>query len=143
MSKHTPEPWILSDLFEDEYGYPAVAIGYCEPEFEPGGAVFTEEAIANVSGMHWDAKANARRIVAAVNACKYYTTEELEEVGEHLSGVLVDTRKRCAELVSERDELLAIIKDLQESASYWSEYDVPIGIAERINAAVAKHEVQS
>jgi hypothetical protein len=35
-------------------------------------------------------------------------------------------------------ELLTIIKDLQESAGYWSEYDVPLGIVDRINAAVKK-----
>lgn len=42
--------------------------------------------------------------------------------------------------VSQRDELLAVLKELQESAGYWSEYDVPIGIVERINAAIAKAE---
>jgi len=35
-------------------------------------------------------------------------------------------------------ELLTIIKDLQESASYWSEYDVPLGIVDRINEAIKK-----
>lgn len=35
-------------------------------------------------------------------------------------------------------ELLQLVIDLQESASYWSEYDVPIGIVDRINTAIAK-----
>jgi hypothetical protein len=35
-------------------------------------------------------------------------------------------------------ELLTIIKDLQESASYWCDYEVPVGIVERMNAAVKK-----
>jgi hypothetical protein len=35
-------------------------------------------------------------------------------------------------------ELLGLVKDLQESASYWSEYDVPLLIVDRINAAVQK-----
>jgi len=35
-------------------------------------------------------------------------------------------------------ELLGLVKDLQESASYWSEYDVPLLIVERMNAAVQK-----
>jgi hypothetical protein len=38
---------------------------------------------------------------------------------------------------AERDELLAVLKELQESAAYWSEYDVPLGIVDRINAAIA------
>ncbi len=41
---------------------------------------------------------------------------------------------------SERDELLAVLKELQESAAYWSEYDVPLGIVDRINAAIANAE---
>lgn len=39
-----------------------------------------------------------------------------------------------------RDALLAVLKELQESASYWSEYDVPLGIVDRINAAITKAE---
>ncbi len=41
---------------------------------------------------------------------------------------------------AERDELLAVLKELQESAGYWSEYDVPLGIVDRINAVIAKAE---
>lgn len=37
-------------------------------------------------------------------------------------------------------EMLAVLKELQESAAYWSEYDVPIGIVDRINQAIAKAE---
>ena len=32
--------------------------------------------------------------------------------------------------------MLAVLQELQESASYWGEYDVPLGIVERINAAI-------
>lgn len=35
-------------------------------------------------------------------------------------------------------ELLTVLQELQESAAYWSEYDVPLGIVDRINAAIAK-----
>lgn len=37
-------------------------------------------------------------------------------------------------------EMLAVLKDLQESAAYWSEYDVPLGIVDRINTAIEKAE---
>ena len=37
-------------------------------------------------------------------------------------------------------EMLAVLKELQESAAYWSEYDVPLGIVDRINQAIAKAE---
>jgi hypothetical protein len=49
-----------------------------------------------------------------------------------------DMESRIETLRNQRDEMLAILIDLQESASYWSEYDVPLGIVERINEAVRK-----
>ena len=36
------------------------------------------------------------------------------------------------------NEMLNLLKDLQDSASYWSEYDVPIGIVEQINEVIEK-----
>lgn len=37
-------------------------------------------------------------------------------------------------------DLLSVCKELAESAAYWSEYDVPLGIVDRLNAAIAKAE---
>lgn len=37
-------------------------------------------------------------------------------------------------------EMLAVLKELSESSDYWSEYDVPIGISDRIRAVIAKAE---
>lgn len=34
--------------------------------------------------------------------------------------------------------MLNVLLELQESASYWSEYDVPLGIVDRINSAINK-----
>lgn len=41
-------------------------------------------------------------------------------------------------LIAAAPDLLAVVLDLQESAAYWSEYDVPIGIVDRINAAITR-----
>lgn len=43
-----------------------------------------------------------------------------------------------ADLIAAAPDLLAVLQELQESASYWSEYDVPLGIVDRINSAIAK-----
>lgn len=41
-------------------------------------------------------------------------------------------------LITAAPDLLAVVQDLLESAEYWSEYDVPIGIVDRMRGAVAK-----
>lgn len=37
-------------------------------------------------------------------------------------------------------QMYSVLKELQESASYWSEYDVPLGIVDRINEVLEKVE---
>ena len=37
-------------------------------------------------------------------------------------------------------QMYNVLKELQESASYWSEYDVPLGIVDRINDVLKKVE---
>lgn len=53
-----------------------------------------------------------------------------------------DARHAAAELACAADtriaDLLSILVDLRESAMYWSEYDVPLGIVDRIKAATAE-----
>ncbi len=48
--------------------------------------------------------------------------------------------KANAQLISAAPDLLAVVKELEESADYWGEYDVPLGIVDRIRAAIAKAE---
>lgn len=45
-----------------------------------------------------------------------------------------------ARLMAAAPELFAVCKELQESVAYWSEYDVPLGIVDRLNAAIKKAE---
>lgn len=37
----------------------------------------------------------------------------------------------------QRDALAEVLRELDECAAYWSEYDVPVGIHDRIKAALA------
>jgi hypothetical protein len=34
--------------------------------------------------------------------------------------------------------MLSMLLELQECAAYWSEYDVPIGLVDRLNAVITK-----
>jgi len=45
-----------------------------------------------------------------------------------------------ARLIATAPELLSVCKELADSAAYWSEYDVPLGIVDRLNAAITKAE---
>lgn len=43
-----------------------------------------------------------------------------------------------AKLIAAAPDLLAVLLELEESSVYWGEYDVPLGIVERIKSAIAK-----
>lgn len=45
-----------------------------------------------------------------------------------------------ARLTAAAPDLLAVCKELEESSEYWSEYDVPLGIVDRMKKAIAKAE---
>lgn len=43
-----------------------------------------------------------------------------------------------ARLIAASPDLLEVLQELEESSGYWSEYDVPLGIVDRMRAAIAK-----
>jgi hypothetical protein len=61
--------------------------------------------------------------------------------GDALGVMQLISRSRCAAdqieaLIIQRDALLTVMKELRASAEYWSEYDVPVGIVERMDQAI-------
>ncbi len=59
--------------------------------------------------------------------------ETIREAAERLDSQTV----HIACLKKQFGALLAVCDELAESAAYWSEYDVPLGIVERLNNAIA------
>jgi hypothetical protein len=57
-----------------------------------------------------------------------------------LAGCEGPDAKANARLMAAAPDLLSVCKELADSAAYWSEYDVPLGIVDRLNAAIAKAE---
>jgi len=43
-----------------------------------------------------------------------------------------------ARLIAAAPELYEVLAELEESSSYWSEYDVPLGIVDRIKDVLKK-----
>jgi hypothetical protein len=59
-------------------------------------------------------------------------------VNEALASAPKPGDKATARLIAAAPDLLAVVQELEQSAEYWSEYDVPLGIVDRLRAAIAK-----
>jgi hypothetical protein len=47
-------------------------------------------------------------------------------------------RPKNAQLIAAAPDMIDVLLELQETASYWGEFDVPLGIVDRINEAITK-----
>ncbi len=92
MSNHTPEPWNGKRI--------GISVHYFE----------SIDAEITFTGKSDEAMANARRIVACVNACRGLSTDELEQ-----HGLVSAVGTELAELEQQRDELLASLQRLISS----------------------------
>ena len=82
---------------------------------------------------------HCRDVQTADGAIEICLAEGGEPYGKNLFSVPpMEEAHANARLIAAAPDLIAVLKELQDSASYWSEYDVPIGIVDRINAAIAK-----
>lgn len=104
-NKNTPEPWRIGRL-EHPRDYEVVRETVGPHEV----VVDTDEGVYVLAGCNYnfpqDALANARRIVACVNACAGINTEALE----HRVHLLKAEDDQIATLTKQRDELLSALE---------------------------------
>lgn len=107
-TKHTPEPWGIFD--ESDY-YPGIG------STETGRQIVffgEEDAVTGVRGSsHEQALANAKRIIACVNACKNIDPDALSNAAEVVKEIIeaaleVKNASSCAEENGAVDKLFLI-----------------------------------
>jgi hypothetical protein len=110
MNKHTPGPWIFG---VEEWDYDASRRKPVAKPFDYSGPGYYDNP--SIFG------ADGNEIVG----CDQY---------------MVFRNPADIRLLVAAPELLSVCKELAASAAYWSDYDVPLGIVDRLNAAIAKAE---
>lgn len=102
MSNHTPEPWRVGRPFTVVSDTPVPEMGGSDAVEYYGGHLIGESII----------EANARRIVACVNACQGLSTDELEQ-----HGLVSAVGYELIELTKQRDELLTALEEIASCAT--------------------------
>ncbi len=81
--------------------------------------------MANHTPGPWEARKN----------CDVMSGDRL--VADCMTGWLREDRANAC-LIAAAPEMLDMLIELQQCAQYWSEYDVPLGIVDRLNAVINK-----
>ena len=102
MSKHTPEPWNIYFNSQDDLVI---------------RKMFADGQESHVVARCHSGAANARRIVACVNACEGFSIEELD--GANLFKDSIESDAEILDLKKQRDELLVAV---QYAADVFAEY---------------------
>lgn len=88
---------------------------------------------------------------AAMNDCMYVIDKQPFPAGDPTVRTLADTNVICklgptredaerARLIAAAPDLYDACKEMQEAWAYFSEYDVPINLKAKLDAAIAKAE---
>lgn len=102
MSKHTPEPWVIWNGGDGIMMY-----GAREPKRGGVALMCCNELVSGRTAI-----ANARRIVACVNACRGLPTDELEQ-----KGLVAAVGTQLLDVERQRDELLAALEEAKSVLS--------------------------
>ena len=126
-SKHTPEPWEFGYGQTREFGM-CLGIGLNSvPDWHVVAVVSPADSVNHAD------EANARRIVACVNACAGIETGHLEKYG------LPDFAQKISDLREQRDELLAALKRFMDSHEECTDFD---GFIAQIVSMADYHQAQ-
>ena len=123
IEQHTKTPWTISVYGNVEMNHDTIRVS--------GFAL---------SGGN-EAKANARRIVACVNACDGFSSDVLENVtlmGDTILSRFENQRETFSKIEQQRDELLAAL--IQAKALIESAVPFEGDVMRQIKAAIAKAE---
>ena len=124
MSEHTKEPWrVAEESFDNDGIHESVIRGLDDR----AAIAVTLEFGPNNPGMR---EANARRIVACVNACEGIPTGVLEKQG------MVPIEQVTHDIEQQRDKLLAALTEIAELdiLKYHHAYAIAKGAIEEIEA---------
>ena len=125
-NKHTPEPWRT----DAECGFPQDIHDSKGNLFLRCGSDFDNEIYG---------EANARRIVACVNACAGCATEVLETAPVGFFNSTYGHPKYLEEITKQRDELLAALERFMDSHEECTDFD---GFAAQIVSMADYHQAQ-
>lgn len=96
------------------------------PRATPDEALRLAKALAGVS-YEWGEVRGRVRIPA------HHRDKEFQR---HIDELTQKLEAEVSRLVEERNRLACLVAELEESSSYWSEYEVPLGIVGRIGEAM-------
>lgn len=97
-----------------------------------------------MSGENWTPGPWVPWIAKAICRIEITNHDDTEIVAVLGTGESDNERSKAnARLIVAAPDLYAVLSELEESSAYWSEHDVPIGITERISAALKKARGES
>ena len=100
----------------------------CGPSYGEAKPAFLDEVIV-------DDDEHPEAVCQYPAGCRSDVSDKMAYIAEANPATLLSLLDRLKSAEAERDALAALVSDLDESSSYWSEYDVPLGIVERIKEA--------
>lgn len=134
-AQHTPGPWATDEADHDT---PYQDIKIKASKHRTICTVWIDDA--PVRDFNAEQQANARRIVACVNACEGISTTDLESAPGYDAAIngFHEQRALVVQARNERDELLALLTEV--AGNFTRDDDLPDNLLPRIDAAIDKAE---